>query len=99
MPNSLDLSFHVFQVLEEEYISLHGHLEQETKILLRDRPVTSALDWNFHQGHIRNWEEFKRYLQEPNRNFPGDLKKYLEEEKVSNWRDADQAPPDDREAF
>lgn len=91
MPSSLDLSFHLFQVLEEEYISLYGHLEQETKILLRDRPVTSALNWNFHQGHIRNWEQFKRYLQEPNRNLPGNLKTYLEEERVSDWRDEDQA--------
>ena len=91
MAKSLDLHFDVFQVLEEEYISLYGHLEQETKTFLRDRQVTSALDWNFHQGHIRNWENFKRHLQEPNLNLPSNLKTALDEEEVSDWRDEEQA--------
>ncbi len=91
MPNSLDLPLHIFQVLEEEYISLYGELQKETKIYFRDREVTSALDWNFHQGHIRNWEGLKRHLQEPNLDLPSNLKKTLDEEKVSDWRDEDQA--------
>ncbi|MGI8734395.1 MAG: patatin-like phospholipase family protein [Pyrinomonadaceae bacterium] len=91
MPNSLDLHFEVFQVLEEEYISLYGHLEQETKTYLRDRQVTSGLDWNFHQGHIKNWVDFTSHLQKPNLNLPINLQRYLNEERVCDWRNGDQA--------
>ncbi|HKR59423.1 MAG TPA: patatin-like phospholipase family protein [Pyrinomonadaceae bacterium] len=90
MPKSLDLSFHLFQVLEEEHISLYGYLEQVTEISLRGRKVTSEPNWDFHEGHIRNWEGFKRYLQEPHLDLPGNLKKYLTEENFLNWGDEDQ---------
>ncbi|HEU4478878.1 MAG TPA: patatin-like phospholipase family protein [Pyrinomonadaceae bacterium] len=91
MPSSLDFPFHVFQVLEEEYISLYGHLEQKTKTYLRGRQVTSGLDWNFHQGHIKDWVDFTSHLQKPNLNLPINLQRYLNEERISDWRNEDQA--------
>jgi hypothetical protein len=83
---SLDLPLHLFQVLEEEHISLHGQLEQETVISFKDRKVTSALDWQFHQGHIKDWEKFKRHLQTPDLNVSARLKQLLAREKVATWR-------------
>lgn len=93
--NGLDLPLHLFQVLEEEYISLYGQLEQETivnlKDGLKDRPVTSKLDWNFHAGHIKDWEKFKSNLLNPNSNLPTSLKTLLDAENVLNWKSENDA--------
>jgi hypothetical protein len=75
----LDLPFHLFQVLEEEYVSLYGELEEPTVVSLN-------LDWSFHPGHIKNWEAFKLHLQNPDVNLPPNLKKLLDEQKVPDWR-------------
>ncbi len=100
--NGLDLPLHLFQVLEEEHIGLYGELEQKTSISLNGHAVTAHLNWNFHQGHIRDWEKFKRYLQEllerfrdrpKNSSFkaPASLMKALQKENIVHWRSEEDA--------
>lgn len=87
--NDLDLPLHLFEVLEEEQIALYGELKEETVVRikdhdLKDRDVTSALDWNFHKGHIKNWEDFKSHLI-PVPKLPAKLRALLEEETIARW--------------
>lgn len=91
MSEPLDLPLHLFQVLEEEHISLYGRLDDETIINLRGNRVTSRLDWRFHPGHIKDWEEFKHNLQNPDTNLPNKLKELVASEKVANWENQEQA--------
>ncbi|HEX7315913.1 MAG TPA: patatin-like phospholipase family protein [Pyrinomonadaceae bacterium] len=55
MPEHVDIPLHLYQVLEEEYLSLHGELSPSETVRLgeRDRDVVAELDWNFHTGHVR----------------------------------------------
>jgi hypothetical protein len=89
--NSLDLPLHLFQVLEEEYISLYGQLEQETIINVKGRTVTSQLNWDFHPGHIKDFAKFKSSLITAHSDLPGTLKKLLPVENVKNWSDENDA--------
>ncbi|HKO98834.1 MAG TPA: peptidoglycan-binding protein [Pyrinomonadaceae bacterium] len=87
--NDLDLPLHLFEVLEEEHIALYGELKEETVVRLRGRDleareVTSALDWRFYQGHIRNWEEFKRHLISGPK-LPESLTRLLVKEDIAKW--------------
>jgi hypothetical protein len=62
MANSPETPLHVYQVLEEEYISLHGAISEDgLTVELPDqenentwRPVEARRDWRFHQGHIKD---------------------------------------------
>jgi Putative peptidoglycan binding domain/Patatin-like phospholipase len=89
--NGLDLPLHLFQVLEEEYISLYGQLEKETVINLKGRAVTSKLDWDFHRGHIKDLEKFQRHLQNLDPKFPMFLKTLLDAENVADWQSENDA--------
>ena len=76
MPNgwptltSPEIPLHVFQVLEEEYISLHGPISADgLTVELPDeenenkwRTVEARLDWRFHQGHIKDPVRFANSL-------------------------------------
>jgi hypothetical protein len=56
MPEQVEIPLHLYQVLEEEYLSLHGaHLQGET-VRLRNREVDirAELDWRFHTGHVKD---------------------------------------------
>src|ERR1043166_5500090 len=60
MPQSSRIPLHIYQVLEEEYISLHGQIPTSPPmtIPLPDgrggwRAVEAARDWLFHVGHIK----------------------------------------------
>ncbi len=52
MSNQPDLPFHLYQVLEEEYLSLQGRLSAEETVTLHGRHVVARLDWEFHAGHV-----------------------------------------------
>lgn len=82
--NVLDLPLHLFQVLEEEYISLYGQLEQETIIDVEGRKVTSRLNWEFHPGHIKNFEKFKNNLLTRG-DLPPTFKGFLDAQTVKTW--------------
>ena len=91
LPTSrLDLPLHLFQVLEEEYISLYGQLEQQTVINLDDREVTSQLNWEFHPGHIKDLEKFKNSVL-TRADLPITLKGLLDPQTVASWRNEDDA--------
>lgn len=57
-----ELPLQLFEVLEEEYVSLHGPLDEENDVWLpgnlaggeRWRRVRARRDWRIHPGHIRN---------------------------------------------
>ncbi|MGI9105486.1 MAG: hypothetical protein ACR2G4_04470 [Pyrinomonadaceae bacterium] len=53
MPTSPDIPLHLYQVLEEEYLNLHGELSFEEEINLHDQTITARLDWQFHSGHLK----------------------------------------------
>ena len=93
MPNSLDLPLHLFQVLEEEYLSLHGSLDQRVEVNLAGQSIISWLDWKFHQGHIKDFQRFKARLQGPNADLPENVKQLLTQEKqlISAWGDEEDA--------
>jgi hypothetical protein len=62
MPKNPEIPLHLFQVLEEEYLSLHGPIPDEEPLLELPgdevgqprRPVKAARDWLFHEGHVKN---------------------------------------------
>jgi hypothetical protein len=70
MADSPEIPLHVFQVLEEEYISLHGPISADgLTVELPDeenenkwRTVEARLDWRFHQGHIKDPVRFANSL-------------------------------------
>ncbi len=85
MSNSPNPPLHLFQVLEEEYLSLHGDLSTEELITLHGRHnIVAMLDWDFHPGHIkaagklavklRSNDDFIRHLHRVS----PELKKHLE---------------------
>jgi hypothetical protein len=55
MPEHVDIPLHLYQVLEEEYLSLHGELSPREVVRLggRDEGIVAELDWDFHAGHVR----------------------------------------------
>jgi len=61
MDERQDLPLTLYQVLEAEYVSLHGRLEEDDVVRLRDRsatkgyrPVRARRDWLFSRGHVKN---------------------------------------------
>jgi Patatin-like phospholipase len=62
MTDTSKIPLQVYQVLEEEYISLHGPLDHKNEVVLPDnnisvdkyRLVRARRDWRFHRGHIKN---------------------------------------------
>ncbi|MDQ1558785.1 MAG: hypothetical protein QOD32_1845 [Pyrinomonadaceae bacterium] len=67
MPTPLALPLHLYQVLEEEYLSLHGPLPDDKNffIELHDddeasewRRVKSTRDWLFREGHLKDPRSF-----------------------------------------
>jgi Patatin-like phospholipase len=62
MPKKIEIPLHLFQVLEEEYLNLHGPLKEQDVVHLpttrageKDyRRVIARRDWLFHRGHIKN---------------------------------------------
>jgi hypothetical protein len=66
--NENRIPLHVFEVLEEEYMSLYGPIPENDKLLIelpdewgensagvgRSRVVEAALNWGFHRGHLKN---------------------------------------------
>lgn len=56
MPEQVEIPLHLYQVLEEEYLSLHGQLSQSETVRLGDREeeIVAELDWDFHRGHVRD---------------------------------------------
>lgn len=55
MPEHVDIPLHLYQVLEEEYLSLHGKLSPRETVRLGEggQEIVAELDWNFHGGHVR----------------------------------------------
>jgi len=71
MPTSPEIPLHLYQVLEEEYISLHGPIPEDEAFFveLHDDPEASerrrvkpARDWLFHEGHLKDPLNFARNL-------------------------------------
>ena len=67
MPDTPDITLHVYQILEEEYAALHGSIPAEPLSLKlpgggKMREVEAALGWDFRLGHIRNPPTFALYL-------------------------------------
>jgi hypothetical protein len=61
MNREVDLPLGLYQVLEEEYVSLHGGLAEDHVIRVPDRSVEAGYrlvranrDWQFHRGHLKN---------------------------------------------
>jgi hypothetical protein len=63
MSNTSYVPLHVYEVLEEEFISLQGPIPDGDAIIVRLpqegresawRVVTAKRDWDFHSGHIKN---------------------------------------------
>jgi hypothetical protein len=62
MSSSPEMPLHLFQVLEEEYVSLHRPLSIDSlTVQLPDeenenrwRDVTARFDWSFHEGHVKD---------------------------------------------
>jgi Patatin-like phospholipase len=62
MPNLIEIPLHLFQVLEEEYLNLHGPLKEQDVVHLPTtragekvyRRVIARRDWLFYSGHIKN---------------------------------------------
>ena len=63
MSHSTKIPLDLFQVLEEEFVTLHGtpaHDGSQTVIIAdarnreEFRPVTATLDWGFHPSHIKD---------------------------------------------
>jgi hypothetical protein len=61
MNQEADLPLGLFQVLEEEYVSLHGRIDDDGLIRVPDhsvdagyRLVRAKRDWQFHRGHLKN---------------------------------------------
>jgi hypothetical protein len=60
MAKDVDIPLHLYQVLEEEYLNLHGPLAEEDVVELPTtragvktyRRVRARRDWLFHRGHI-----------------------------------------------
>ncbi|MFL6253902.1 MAG: hypothetical protein ACJ74T_02690 [Pyrinomonadaceae bacterium] len=60
MAKDVDIPLHLYQVLEEEYLNLHGPLEEEDVVELPTtragvktyRRVRARRDWLLHRGHI-----------------------------------------------
>ncbi len=50
----MDLPLQLFEVLEQEYLTIHGEISQRRVISLRGRDVTAVLDWSFDESHIRD---------------------------------------------
>ena len=55
MPEHVDFPLDLYQVLEEEYLSLHGALSPSETVRLgkSDKGIVAELDWDFHRGHVR----------------------------------------------
>ncbi len=68
MPNNPELPLHVYQVLEEEYVSLYGPIPPDEVLFValpderaarsgvdsHTRVVEAKLDWAFRRGHLKN---------------------------------------------
>jgi hypothetical protein len=63
--NCLDLPLHLFEVLEQEYLTIHGEISEQKVIRLHDRDVTAVLDWSFHESHIRDAAALRNRLRAP----------------------------------
>ena len=97
MPNSSDSPLHLFQVLEEEYLSLHGNLSPRETVRLRDRDedITAELDWGFHAGHVKDAARLAHKLNPRGRTSAAKLAAHLErisepfrEQRAAAGRDA-----------
>ena len=61
MAKNVEIPLHLYQVLEEEYLNLHGPLAEEDVVELPTttagvktyRRVRARRDWLFHRGHIK----------------------------------------------
>ncbi len=67
MPDTPDVTLHVYQILEEEYAALHGSIPAAPlRLKLPDgggtRVVEAALGWDFLLGHLKDPPAFARYL-------------------------------------
>jgi hypothetical protein len=63
MNNLSQKPLHLFQVLEEEFLSLHGDSAlQPTVVTLKHRPVAAGLDWDFGDGHIKSPDRLANLL-------------------------------------
>ncbi|HEX7176834.1 MAG TPA: patatin-like phospholipase family protein [Pyrinomonadaceae bacterium] len=52
--NKHPLPLQLFQVLEEEYLSLHGDLTPKEEVTVNGRPgIVAMLDYEFHAGHVK----------------------------------------------
>lgn len=55
MPDLSSDPLHLYQVLEEEFVSLHGQLSEEKEITLHKRKgIVARLDWKFDKSHIKD---------------------------------------------
>jgi hypothetical protein len=70
--NSSNLPLHLYQALEQEYVSLHGPIPAGEAITVelpyeehKSRFVTAKLDWQFHAGHIKDPLAFAASLLPP----------------------------------
>ncbi|HYH87537.1 MAG TPA: hypothetical protein VEX60_18930 [Pyrinomonadaceae bacterium] len=63
MPKNPEIPLHLYQVLEEEFISLHGPIPADEILIVElpggeegvgARPVEAARDWLFRGGHVKD---------------------------------------------
>jgi hypothetical protein len=79
MPQQTEIPLHLYQVLEEEYLSLHGELSQSETVRLGDREadIVAELDWDFHRGHIKEPERLANKLTPRGDAYRDDLATHL----------------------
>jgi hypothetical protein len=69
MTNSNTIPLHIFEVLEEEYLAIHGTPYEKLEVQLSDpdsadgsSPVTAMREWDFDESHIKNALTFAALL-------------------------------------
>ncbi|HEX6184187.1 MAG TPA: patatin-like phospholipase family protein [Pyrinomonadaceae bacterium] len=67
MPDTPDITLHAYQILEEEYVALHGSISADPlRLKLPDgekmREVEATLGWDFRLGHLKDPPGFAGYL-------------------------------------
>ncbi len=64
MPDLSSDPLHLYQVLEEEFVSLHGKLTEVEEITLHKRKgIVARLDWKFDKSHIKDAAGLLRKLR------------------------------------
>src|SRR5262245_60092308 len=90
MNSSRTTPLHIFEVLEEEFLALHGTPYQEIQVKLADpdaengfRMVTATRTWNFYESHIKSSATLANELLPQNEDSKGGMGSY--EANPDSW--------------